>query len=111
MARTNPSFLSSLRDSIDFNCLNPPLKRRAIVSVVPPGLSCRSLHDFDFVIGQVVEFIDGPVDLRVGGGNLAFERGFLLLARLQSLMSPQNKPVIHAFGLVVFQRRQVSERG
>ena len=27
------------------------------------------------------------------------------------LMPPQNKPMIHAFGLVVFQRRQVSERG
>src|SRR3989442_1213046 len=31
--------------------------------------------------------------------------------RHRALMPPQDKPVIHALGLVVFQRRQVSQRG
>ena len=35
-------------------------------------------HDCDFVFGQAVKFIDQRVNLRVGGGDLAFERGLLL---------------------------------
>src|SRR6266446_4752780 len=37
-----------------------------------------SLHDFNLVLRQVVQVIDQPVDLRVGGGDLASEGGFLL---------------------------------
>ena len=47
-------------------------------------------------------------------GNEAIEDDLIAaLPRFEifRLMPPQNKPMIHAFGLVVFQRRQVSERG
>ena len=37
----------------------------------------RFHHDCDFFFGQAVEVIDQPVNLLVGGGDLAFERGFL----------------------------------
>src|SRR6266446_1424166 len=37
-----------------------------------------SLHDFNLVLRQVVQVIDQPVYLRVGGGDLASDGGFLL---------------------------------
>src|SRR6266511_1592223 len=47
MARTNACFLSSLRDSIGFNDLDPPLKRRAIVGR-PSGTFISFLPRFGF---------------------------------------------------------------
>ena len=35
-------------------------------------------YDFDFGFGQIVKVIDEAVDLSVGGGDLAIQRGFLL---------------------------------
>ena len=32
----------------------------------------------DFVVGEVVEFVNQPVDLLVGGGDLALEGGFFI---------------------------------
>ena len=40
--------------------------------------SFRFLHDFDFLVGQAVDVIHQPVNLRVRDGDLAFKRGFLL---------------------------------
>ena len=31
--------------------------------------------------------------------------------RRRALMPPQNKPVIHTFGLVILERRQIGKRG
>jgi len=38
----------------------------------------RAFHDADFVVGQAIQFIHEAVDLRVNGGDLAFERGLFL---------------------------------
>ena len=40
------------------------------MSVVPPGLSSRSLHDFDFLFGQNEESVNQPVKLRVAGDEI-----------------------------------------
>ena len=47
----------------------------AAFSVVPPGLSYRSLYDLDFVADQLVEVIDEAVDLRVRDAGGAHGKG------------------------------------
>ena len=36
------------------------------------------LHDFNFVVGEVVEFVNEFVDLVVGGVDLSLESGFFV---------------------------------
>ena len=44
-------------------------------------------HDFDFFLGQFVEFIDEFVDLIVGGVNLALQDGLVMTGfRLNQLL-------------------------
>ena len=61
------------------------------------------LHDFDFFFGQAVEVIDETINLRVRGGDLAFERGLFvrrscgqLLVQLQHLPT-RDHPVVRGF--------------
>jgi very-short-patch-repair endonuclease len=51
--------------------------------------SCVTFHDFDFFLSQTVEVIDEAVDLCVGGGDLAFQRG---LSRFRP-MAPEEFPL------------------
>ena len=47
------------------------------MSAVPPGLSYRSLHDFDFGFDEARKARDEAVNLHVVGGGLAAQLEFL----------------------------------
>ena len=65
----------------------------------------RLLDDFDFVLGQAVKIIDEAVNLRVRGGDLAFERSFFLrrardgqsFVQFQHLFNELHHPVVRGF--------------
>src|ERR1017187_3835979 len=96
---------SSIKYPITWVSIAGPVGQR----LSKPKSFSSALHEFDFVIGQTVKLIDQPVNLLIGGSDLAFERGFLrrrfgggqTLVQRQHLLHQRNHLVVMPFvGLV-----------